>query len=187
MSPGHQCIHLPLSSHVSNEAAIVGSPSDSQDRILPKPDDNSSQAGINFADGSDILFSMFNEKPTSRTRNSSRTRERIQMALCSLWVIVSLSSLNVIQVWPNHCTIEWFGLSYRRGILVTVLFCISAFYLTQFYQLQISLNSSFVSSEPSPPTLAAIPEFSMVYKLDDEPWVCRNPGSRMGALIHALD
>ncbi len=81
MSPNHQCIPIPLSNHLSsNEAAVVGecpnptfvtilvtceclgASSDSQGQIPPTHNRNLSQAETNFNDGSDTLFSMYNEK-----------------------------------------------------------------------------------------------------------------------------
>src|SRR6266702_398824 len=81
MSPDHWCIPIPFSSRVSHEAATVGdylhptfvttsvltcgclgAPTNSQDQIPPTHNRNSSQAETIFTDGSDTLFSMYNEK-----------------------------------------------------------------------------------------------------------------------------
>ncbi|KAI9436615.1 hypothetical protein H4582DRAFT_1962123 [Lactarius indigo] len=65
MSSDHQYIHISLSNlsiPVSNEATIIGASSDSQDQSPPTQKCGSSRPESNFDDGSDTLFSMYNEK-----------------------------------------------------------------------------------------------------------------------------
>ncbi|KAH9023015.1 hypothetical protein EDB84DRAFT_481148 [Lactarius hengduanensis] len=148
MSPGHQYIPLPLSGHVSNEAAVVGAPSDSQDRIPRKQDHKSSRAAINFTDGSDILFSMYNEKTYE---SDSKLIQNWREDANGLMLLSGLVSATV----AGFVSQSYFASR-------TSSQDVSAFYLAQIYQLQPSLNSSLISSELSPPTPtpAATPEFS---------------------------
>ncbi|KAH8995940.1 hypothetical protein EDB92DRAFT_107537 [Lactarius akahatsu] len=143
MSPGHQYIPLPLSGHVSTEAAVVAG--DSQDQIPRKQDHKSSRAAINFTDGSDILFSINEKTYESDSKLIQNWREDANG-------LILLSGL-------VSATVAGF-LSQSYFASRTSSQDVSAFYLAQIYQLQASLNSSLISSELSPPTPAATPEFS---------------------------
>ncbi|KAH9023737.1 hypothetical protein EDB85DRAFT_2150976 [Lactarius pseudohatsudake] len=137
--------HFPAS-HVSNKAAVVGAPSDSQDRIPRKQDHKSSRATINFTDGSDFLFSMYNEKTYE---SDSKLIQNWREDANGLMLLSGLVSATV----AGFVSQSYFASR-------TSSQDVSAFYLAQIYQLQVSLNSSLISSELSPPTPAATPELS---------------------------
>jgi hypothetical protein len=132
MSPDIENIPLSPSLRASNEAdfpdehAITVNPSGASQYLpLPTPKgqnlNSPSQAMTDFTDGSDALFSMYNEMAADRDRKLAENwREDANATM----LLVSQHDLPP-RVSQAHWMIEWLDISHCRGISVTVLSDIS--------------------------------------------------------------
>jgi len=149
MSPDIEHISFPPSCSVSNEADVAVASSASPYLPLPTQNLNSpSQAMTDFTDGSDALFSMYNEMAAERDQKLAENWREDANAIMLLSGLIS-------------ATVAGF-LSQSYLSSQTSSQDVSAFYLSQLYQLQAaSLNSS--GKPPAPPNPSSAPTATHIF------------------------
>ncbi|KAH9026461.1 hypothetical protein EDB84DRAFT_1563722 [Lactarius hengduanensis] len=141
MSPDIEQISFPHSRPMSNEAAVTGA---SQYLPLLTQDLNpSSRAMSDFADGSDALFSMYNEMAAERDR---KLAENWREDANGIMLLSGLLSATVA---------GFLSQSYLSS--QTSSQDVSAFYLSQLYQFQAASSNSSGTPPPAPPNPASAP------------------------------
>ncbi|KAH9023434.1 hypothetical protein EDB85DRAFT_2151125 [Lactarius pseudohatsudake] len=141
MSPDIEQISFPHSRPMSNEAAVTGA---SQYLPLLTQDLNPpSRAMSDFADGSDALFSMYNEMAAERDR---KLAENWREDANGIMLLSGLLSATVA---------GFLSQSYLSS--QTSSQDVSAFYLSQLYQFQAASSNSSGAPPPAPPNPASAP------------------------------